>query len=331
MTETVEKTNELPAITPDAAKQKLSIALTKATFSVQGLQNEADALIFNEDQENLEKIAAFLAKTKKITKVIDDEHKVIKEPYLEGGRSCDTAKKDMTKSVVDVSDPVRVKYTTLCDKIDRDNKEKERLAEAKKKIEEGIEANVLQFSQQIAACTTRKQLNDIERLINLEKSPSRASKYGDLHQKCIDRYDEVLIPVLKDQKNKLDEQEALQKELDGATDPEKHDEIKEKLEAKQNEITQNQILVQEQALSQPTMSVIEPEVVTTEVKAKRTEMVCEIVDLALVFKKSPELLNIDLKLADAKKLGNTLKEAGAFGTKDELIVNGLKYTIKKVW
>jgi hypothetical protein len=331
MTDTLQKSAGLPAITPDAAKQKLSIALTKATYSIQSLQDEADSLVFNEDQENIDKMKSFLEKGKKMTKTIEEEHKVIKEPYLEGGRACDTAKKDMTQSVMDVISPVQNKYTDICNKIDREKRDKEAKEAEEKRIKDGIESNVLSFSQQIAACATKKELNDVERLINLEKSPTRSSKYGDHHQKAIDRYNEVLIPILKDQKTKIEEKEKLEEELRKTDDPEKYDEVKEKLEQKENEIVQNQVRVQEDALKQESEAVIEAEVILPTVKTSRVDMSCEIVDVSQAFKKCPELLNIELKLADAKKLGNTLKEAGAFGDKDEIIVNGIKYSIKKKW
>lgn len=322
---------QLPAVTTDTVKQKLSIALTKATLSIQSLQDEADSLVFNEDQENMDKIAAFLNKARKGEKAVEDEHKIIKEPFLEGGRACDAAKKDMLKAIDEVKSPVHGKYTTLCNEIDRKKREEEQRKEKERQILEGIESNVLTFSQKIADCQTKDELLAVERLINLEKAPTRAAKYGDHHQKAIDRYDEVLLPILRDQKTKIEDREKLLKELETTNDAEKHETLLQKLEEKQNEIIQNQVKVQEQALYQPMTDVIEPEIVMTTIKTKRTDIACEIVDMQQVFKKSPELLNIELKLADAKKRGQLLKDAGSFGDKDEIIVNGIKYSIKKQW
>ena len=141
----------------------------------------------------------------------------------------------------------------------------------------------------------------------------------------------MLLPILTDQKTKIEEKEKLEKQLEKATDPEKHEEIKAKLEEKENEIIQNQVAVQEQALNQESSSVIEPEVIMPDVKVRRTDIVCEIVDLELAFKKSRDLLNIELKVAEAKKIGKILQDAGSFGSKEELISNGIKYTIKKQW
>lgn len=326
-----EASNGLPAITQDAVKQKISIALTKATISIQAMQDEADSLVVNDEPENLTKVAEFLAKVKKADSIIDKEHETGKKPYLEGGRMWDAAKKDLLSATAAVKNPIQEKYTAVCNEIDRKKREAEQKRAAEKQILEGIESNVLSFSQQIASCQTRADLNAVERLINLEKSPNRASKYGDFHQKAITRYDEVLLPILKDQKVKIDEKEELEKQLQSVTDAAKHEEISQQLEEKQNEIIQNQVKVQEQALLQEQPGVQEVEVIMPTIKTKRTDIVCEIVDMALVFKKTPALLNIELKVIEAKKQGQLLKDAGAFGDKDELIVNGIKYTIKKSW
>lgn len=326
-----ETTNNLPAITQDVVKQKISIALTKATLSIQNLQDEADALVINDEPENLTKVAEFLAKVKKIDGIIDKEHEAGKKPFLEGGRIWDGAKKDLLKATGDVKNPVQAKYTAVCNEIDRRNREAEQKRAAEKQILEGIESNVLAFSQQIAACSTKAELTGVERLINLEKSPNRAAKYGDHYQKIITRYDEVLLPILKDQKQKIEEKEALEKQLAATDDAAKHEQLTQQLEEKENEITQNQVKVQEQALKQEQPGVLEPEIVLPSIKTKRVDIVCEIVDLPLVFKKTPALLNIELKVIEAKKQGQLLKDGGAFGDKDELIVHGIKYTIKKSW
>ncbi|HRP33523.1 MAG TPA: hypothetical protein PKV73_16620 [Agriterribacter sp.] len=327
----VETPVALPAVSPETVKQRLSIALTKATVSIQALQDEADSLVFNEDQENIDRIAVFLGKVRKGEKTIEDEHKVIKEPFLEGGRACDAAKKDMLAAIAGVKTPVHSKYTTLCAEIDRKKQEAERQKEVQRKILEGIETNVMTFSQQIAECTTKSELLEVERRINLEKAPSRAAKYGDHHATAIEKFNTVLLPILKDQKSKIEDRERLQSVLAKTEDAEKHAELMQKLDEKDNEILQNQVKVQEQALQHTAIGDMEPEILMPTVKQTRTDIVCEIVDVQQVFKKSPELLNIELKLAEAKKRGQLLKDAGSFGDKDELTVNGIKYSIKKKW
>jgi hypothetical protein len=323
--------NGLSVVTVEAAKQKMAIALTKLSLSSQKMQDEADSLVFNEDQDNLDKIKSFIEKTKKAEKSIEDEHKIGKAPFFQAGKAWDNAKNDSIKIISDIKDPVIAKYTSLCNEIDRKAREEAANEAKKKEILAGIEANVLSFSQKIANCGSKKELTDIERLINLEKSESRAVRYGEFHKNAIDRFNDVLLPIIRDQKVKIEEKEAIEKKLAEEVDPEKHDELKEKLEEKENEIIQNKVQVQENALNQAPTESVEPTYITPFVKAKRTDIVPEIVDVVLVFKKQRALLSIDLKVADAKKLGETLKSSGAFGDNNELIIDGIKFTIKKSW
>lgn len=321
----------LSPVTSEAAKQKMIIALTKVSISTQKMQDEADSLVFNEDQENLEAIRSFIEKSKKAEKAVEEEHKTGKEPFLSAGRAWDTARKDLLLIIGNVKTQVVDKYTKLCNEIDRKKRVEEQKREREKQIAAQIEANILTFSRQIADCTTKKELTKVESLINLEKSESRASKYGDLHAKAIERFNEVLLPIIRDQKTKIEEKEKLEQELKTTTDPEKFDELKEKLEEKENEILQNKVEVQENALNPVQADPIEPEYIAPSIKVKRHDIVPEIVDINLAFKKQRDLLKIELKVAEAKKIGEILKSAGAFGDKDEIIVDGIKYTIKKSW
>lgn len=326
-----EANNGLSPVTPEGAKQRMVIALTKLSISTQKMQNEADSLVFNEDQESLDAIKFFIEKGKKAEKAIEDEHKIGKEPFLLAGRAWDTAKKDLLSVIGEIKNPVITKYTALCNDIDRKKREMEQKEAKKRQILADIEASILTFSQKIADCTSKKELTDVERLINLEKSESRATRYGDFHEKAIERFNEVLIPIIRDQKSKIEEREKLQEELKKETDPEKFDELKDKLEQKENEILQNKVEVQQNALNPVVSAPVEPDYISPSVDIKRTDVVPEIVDINQVFKKQRDLLKIELKVADAKKIGNTLKAAGAFGDKDEIIVDGIKFTIKKSW
>ena len=81
----------------------------------------------------------------------------------------------------------------------------------------------------------------------------------------------------------------------------------------------------------PVAEYVKPEVIMPAVKSKRTDIVCEVVDMEVALKKARHLLSIELKTAEAKKQGQLLKDAGSFADKDEIIVNGIKYSIKKSW
>lgn len=322
-------------ITVDAAKSKMSIALTKQGLLIQNLQTRADSLVFNDDEESLESISAFLSDTRKAKKVVDDEHAVVKKRPLEEGRACDMAKKSLQCSIDEVASPVQEKYNRLCDAINKRKREAEEKSQREIQIKSGVESNILSFSTQIAACKTKKDLTDVERLINLEKSESRALKYGDLHEFAINRYNEVLLPVIKDQKIKVDEYEKLAEEKRKAEEennPAKVDELNKKLEEKDNEILQNQVKVQENALNQqqiPTTNEVEE--ILPDLTSGGSNMTCEIVDLKKVFQKHPELLKIELKVMETKKVGAMLRDAGNFDANGELIFDGIKFKIEKKW
>jgi hypothetical protein len=232
----------------------------------------------------------------------------------------------------DIRRPLKAKYELLLAAI----ASRKRVAEEKRAsdlaILKGIEDNVIDFSNKIVQAVTRKQLTDVESLINLEKSPSRAKKYGEFHEKAVQRYEEVLIPIIKDQKKKVEQIEALNKQVEQAekdNDPEKMDALTEKIDDLSNEMLQNQATVQESALNQAPIELSQAEEVFPEIRTKRTNYSFEIVDVDTAFKKAKNLLEISLNKEAVKIVLNTLKETGAFDDKDEVVVNGIKYIATK--
>lgn len=319
-------------ITVDAAKTKISIGLTQAGLLIQSFHDRKSLLVLNEEPENLEAISKYISDKKKAKKIIEEQHSVVKKPYFEAGKAVDKAKNDMIALLDDPQLDAESWYNKTMADIERRKREIEERAAQERQIKSGIEANILDFSAKIAACKTRSELVSVERMINLEKGANRASKYGEWHQFAIDRYNEVLLPVLKDQKTKVDEYEKLEEEkraAEIANDPTKIDELNEKLQAKENEIIQNQVKVQEEALKQVIPSSEYAEEILPDVTKAGSNIVCEIVDEKIVYKKHRELLNVDLKTSDAKKLATTLRDAGAFNGKDELIFDGMKFTIER--
>lgn len=319
-------------ITVDAAKIQISVALTKVGLLIQNFHTRKSNLVLNEDQENLDKISEFIGDKKKAKKVIEENHTVVKKPYFEAGKAVDKAKNELIALLDGPDLDVETWYNSTMNDIDRRKREAEEKRLKEQQIKTGVESNILDFSTKIAGARTRKELTDVERLINLEKSPSRSVKYGEWHQFAIDRYDTVLLPILKDQKTKVDEYEKLQEELAKANNPIEADKIKVELEAKDNEILQNQVKVQEDALNQQQMPQSnEVEEILPDITKAGGNMTCEIIDLKKVFQKHLELLNIDLRLVEAKKLGATLRAAGSFDDNDELVIDGLKFKYDKRW
>lgn len=325
-------TTALPVlVTEDKAKHEMAIALTNQSIFVQNLHDEAASLIFNEDQENLDKISEFLKKGKKAIKIVVDTHGEKKKSYFDAGKCYDKAKNETVSEIELVITPTQERYNEICSAIEKRKLEAEQEIAKNQQILAGVESNILEFSTKIAACITRQQLVDVERLINLEKSPTRAEKYGKHHDFAKKRYEEVLIPILKDQKIKIDEKEELERKLSEATDPTKADELKAQLENKENEITQNQVKVQENAMAAINIQPEVAEEIFPDLTKQGSLILCEIVDEKKVFQKQRQLLNIELKLIDAKKLAATLRDSGAFGSNNELIVDGIKFTIQKKW
>ena len=298
-------------LTSETAKAKINVALTQHSLLVQSLQNEADNLIINED--HLEDIKATIEKIKKAKKLIENKHEEIKKPYLEGGRACDAAKNELTSIYDGILAPLSVKYNKLCTDIETKKNEAKKAEEKKRQQLSNIDTALIEFSTKIAACTQRPQLNDVERLINLEKSSSRSDKYGEYHTEAIKRFDEVLIPAIKAQKIKVEDLEKLEASIKAAQDKDDvHaiDALTEKKEAVTNEILQTQVDVQEKAMVGRPVATGHAVVVHHSIpKGGRTDYEVEIVDLVTAFKKCPELLNITLKVSEAKDKARDFDDA----------------------
>lgn len=324
-----ENKNNLPLVSVDTVKAEMNIAFTKIGTSVQALQKEADALVF--DEENVESISKFLGNGKKVTKTVTDVHKVGKEPFRIAGKAWDDGKNAVLELLEGIFKPVDIKFQALCKRID-DKKAADAKEEARQKaIKDGIQANLFQFSSKIASCETTKELLSVESAINLEKSPSRKAKYMEFHEEAIERYDEVLIPIIKDQKDKIKQKEELERQIKAAAeadDPTKIDELNEKKDEILNEIEQNKVDVQQGAIYTQDTFAITPVTEVLPDTTSRDNIKFEIIDLLAVAKKCPELLEYKLKFRETQKIAMTLKEAGTFDDKDETIVNGIKFFIE---
>lgn len=318
-------------MTPEIAKSKISVQLTKANLLIQSFQSRKDALILNEDEENVEAVRKLLSDKRDAEKIIAEQHKIIKAPYLNAGKSIDNAKNEMLSLLDDAVSGIQSWYNDYCNEQNRKSAEQERKKENELRIMSGIESNVLDFSTKIAACKTREELISVERLINLEKSPSRETKYGEFHHFAISRYDEMLLPVIKEQKNKIEQYENLKQLISKSDNPVIADELKEKAGNLENEILQNSVSVQERALKQSLSPVSEYEEIIPEVISAGSTIICEIVDEKTVYQKHRELLNVNLKMSEAKKLGATLRENGKFDKNGECIYNGIKFKIERKW
>lgn len=323
------------ALTPAIAKTKINLALTTQQLVIQTLQNKVDAVVANED--HLEEMKAVIAEIKRAKKIIDDKHEEIKKPYLDSSRACDTAKKELVSLYDAILNPFQKKYNDLCAEVERKKRE-EAAKEQRKRDTLGMIENIcIDYSQKIAACKDRQELINVEKAINLEKGGQKAIKYGEFLDLAKDRFDAVLIPAIAAQKIIVANLERVASEIkqaEDAGDVEKLDELKDQHEQISDVFTHQKLKVQESAISAPSLSSTDEKVSVvhpTIPKGGRTDYDIEIVDLNTVFKKCPELLNITLKLAEAKAKAREFDEAEVFSQESSKVINGIKYTKKKVY
>lgn len=331
----MEETQSLPEVKPTVTKEmvlaKMNIALTKEklTVSAQRLQNEADALVFNQD--NLPVINEYLKKLKTIDGITTVTHKDGKAHALAECNMWDAAKTTNLAITEAVRKPLLVKWNALNAEIDKKDREQKAADQKKKDIESLIENTVIDYSNEIAACVTNEQLLAVERKINLEKSPSRKVIYGEFHEKAITRFDSVLIPIIKDQKEKIKQKEAIDKQIleaENNDDAAKVEQLRGKQEEIDNEILQNQVDVQQNALVQMASYTQVAHEIFPKIKAV-DNIKFEISDISVAVKKSFDLMEINLKHRPCQKVAMTLKEAGTFDNKDEVVVNGIRFFIDK--
>lgn len=325
-----EITTALPVatITPAQAKTKISIALTKAEIVLNTMQKQAAEIVVNED--HLEETKTLLDKFVRARSLVDAAHRKEKEPYLQGGKAIDTAKNETLIQILAIEDPLRLKYNKVCG----DVVERKRVAEEEeaknKAILSGIDANVMEFSQRIAQCATTQELTIIERNIGAQKTAT--SKYGKHLQTAIEKF-EALKPLITAQKIKITELESVKAKISIAEeegDIDKLEELTVKKENVEQEIQYNQTKVQDDAINSASSASGVTQVFASVPKGGRTEYEIEIVDLNVALKKSSNLLNIELKLAEAKKNAKLLDDADMFKGTSVAVVNGIKYTkIKK--
>lgn len=318
-------------ITPKLVELKINTAVVKHKLSLADLEKRALEIIKNED--HLKTMADLLKDLDKVEEVVEEVFKSEKKYYLDGGRACDAGKKLVLTQTTRIRGMFRNDYYRLLAAV----AQRKRTADLKKAqddaILKGIESNVINFSNRIVAAVTRKALTDVESLINLEKSSSRAKKYGEFHAKAIERYDAVLIPVIRDQKKKIEQLEKLNSQLleaEAHNDPEKMEALDEQINNISNEILQNHAVVQDAALNQESFPIIEATEVLPEFKVKRTNYTMEIDDVEIALKKARDLLEFGINKEAAKEVLAKLREEGAFDDKDEVIVNGIKYIATKV-
>lgn len=307
---------------------KMSIALTKATISIQGLNDMESKLEYNED--NLQSIKLYLDTAKKAKKVIADAHKEIKEPFLKECQTIDASRREMDSQIDEGLNRAQDKYTKLCQDIENRKRQQELERQRKQQILAGIDSNMISFSGRIAECKTNEQLLSIERLINLEKG--NKSKYGEFFEQAVEKYT-TLTSLLKTQKESIKEFERLEKErleAEKAGNDEKLIELQEKQNTLEAKIDEAKVNVQETAInSSISTPTLELETELPLIKVKRAAWTWEVVNILETTKKSPAWTKIETVDEKVDEFLKASKEMWINDNKEEVVVNGIRFFIKK--
>ena len=312
---------------PEAIKMKISLELTKKHGNYKSALEQMRAAIVT--KENFKDAQNYINQVISFIKFSDDLRSKIKAPYLAYGKAIDAAAKEFIAPFETEKNIFQQKLNVVGLEMEREEREKRLEAERKQAIEREINNFILDFSVKIASATTNEQLLGYERLINLEKA--NKSKYANQLPLLIERCND-LTSKIKDQKELIKQKEAIEKakkEAEKTGDDEKLDEILQKEQLIEDKITENTILVQETASNSAIIPTSEKN--TEEIKARRTSWKAEISDEKEVLKKAKDMLDISLNAEKIRQSINTLKAAGVFNGKSEVIINGIRYFQEKTF
>jgi len=321
-------------LSPEIVRSKLAIALSKNEQNVQKLHDAEATLVYNED--NLLTIKSFLDECKKANNVVEAEREALKKPYLESGRAVDAGAKLITSEIALVQSKAQSKYNALCQEVERKRKEKEAEETRVRGIKTAMSEFLSHYSTAIAGAKTNEELLAIERLINLETGNSR--KYAEFLPELADAA-KGIRSLLADQKNKVRQLVELEKKEQEAAekqDDEAFLEIQDKKEALEASISANSIKIQETFVNAATeaspsgdsgASIILPEIP----KGARRQWDYECTDLAALYKKAPELIELSLNKEAVKKIMEEKKEKGELKDREEILLFGglLRFFVKK--
>lgn len=315
-------------LTPEVIKSKFDVALKKAQIGIQELINREAKLVYNED--NLEEIAKFIELGKKAKKIVEDQYTVIKAPVLRDYQNIDAGKREV---ILQISTPLtraHEKYTALCKSV----QERKKKAQGEKtridNIKKSIDSDVLVYTQKIAGATTSEDLNKIQQSINLAKGAKQgAARYQEFHPEMISKL-EGLNASINEQKIKIKKLETL-KAKEVSADENEQEEIKQEIQQVQSSIEESGILLQEIAIQQVTTPSYHAQEIFAEVKPKRSVWKWRVVDINIMAKKMPHLVQVvpcDDKIDDLLKSKKTDKSLEG---SESHIVNGLEFYLEKTF
>lgn len=315
--------NEERFLPPEKLKANISIALTKQYGNYQKVADHLRNMYVGED--NLKEAQDVLRNTNSMLGFIEDGRKKDKEPALEYGRSVDRTYKEFAAPFEEGKSILQQKVNAVAAIVEAKERKKREEKEKQQRISDGINQFILDYSVKIASATSNEQLLGYERLINLEKA--NKNRYADQLPLLIERCNDLNTKI-KEQKELIKEKERIEKEKKKADD-DKMEELLKKEQEIADKMEENTILVQEQAANSLIINNDQEE--AEGVKARRTTWKAELVNVKDAVKKSIEMLEISLNATKVRDSINTLKAAGAFKGKTELLVNGIRYYEEKTF
>lgn len=322
---------EVPALmTPTLMETKIITGVANKTLSLPALEKRALELVKNEDA--IKDMAKLLEDLDELEEVAEETFKTTKKPFLDAAANCDAGKKLVFQNITRIRGMVKPDYDRILADIDTRRRAAATKEVLDKSIRKGIDETCTVFAKKIATAGTGKALLEVERLINLEKSPSKAKKYGEFHDQAKKLFDEKLIPVVKNQKKRFQRLSALHGEMEEAVSDSETQEaiiLQKTIEEVSEDVRKDQALAEDMLLQQDFFPVIEVEEVLPAFRIKRTDISYELVDQGVALKKRPDLLTISLNNKEVKKVAAMMKEAGDFDGKDFLIVDGIKYIVTR--
>lgn len=317
--------NQNRFLPPEKIKAMIGLMLTKKHGNYQAAVNALKTLHVGED--NIPEVQQILRNINSFSSSVEEHRKTMKEPFLEEGKKIDAAHKEFLAPIIKEKEEIQIKLNAVA-KIVADKAAKEAAENAKKEeLINRLNQFVVDYSVKIASATTNAQLLDFERLINLEKG--RKDVYGDLLPMLVERCND-LTEKIKQQKDLVKEREAIEQAKSKASD-EELEKLLEKEAEIDSKIQDNTVYVQEIASNNLILSGNSFENTVEAPKARRTAWKAEILDAAVAVKKAKDMLDITLNAEAVRQSIATLKGAGAFTGKEELIVNGIRYYLSQTF
>ncbi len=326
--------NNLPAKL-NMPPEQLTEPIIKAFF-----QKEISRKDYQQVLQNLENVKPTKENLPQVDKIMKDVNKVINElmegaqivgsPYFKAHKNILAAMKELLKPILTKVTLIEAEKKTCNDELLADlakaNAAKARIDNIRNTMTTFIN-NCTAF---ISTATTNQQIANVQKRIGTEKS--REGFYGeylpDLKDKC-----NALDTLINERKGIIRKQAELSAAAETALkndDAEAAAEIREQQEQLESDMEENILRLQEKAFEQITN--VEPIYVAEpvgEALKGRNYWRWEILDATKVYKKRPELIILEPNKEAIDKLMAENREGWNADSKSEVVMDGIKFFIKK--